>query len=139
METIDFLRRTSLFGSCSDKDLELVLGTARQRRFAAGKKIIREGHEGGQGFYLILSGKAVVEKAGRHLADFGPGDYFGEMALLLDDTPRTADVVATEDTACLVITSWDFKALLHSNPDLGTTIVTELARRLADTDRALSE
>jgi CRP-like cAMP-binding protein len=73
------------------------------------------------------------------LARLGAGDYFGEMALLLPHTPRTADVVALEDTTCLVITQWDLRALLAAHPEAGLAMMGELARRLADTDRALRE
>jgi CRP-like cAMP-binding protein len=139
MDTKEFLKRTTLFGQCNDKELDTVLGTARQRRFPAGKVIIQEGHPGGRGFYLVLDGAAEVRTGDTHLATFGPGDYFGEMALLLEDTPRTADVVATEDTTCLVITQWDFKSLLNQHPDIATAILTELAKRLRNTDQALSD
>ena len=61
------------------------------------------------------------------------------MALLLDDTPRTADVVATSDTSCLAITQWDLRALISSHPDLGVKMLAELARRLRDTDAKISD
>jgi CRP-like cAMP-binding protein len=139
METTQFLKKTAIFARCSDKELKTVIDTAKERSFTAGTKIIREGHPGGRGFYLILAGTAEVRKGEKLLATFRPGDYFGEMALLLEDTPRTADVVAVTDVTCLVITSWDFKALLATHPEIGATIMTELARRLRDTDSALSE
>ena len=52
------------------------------------------------------------------------------MALLLEDTPRTADVVSTGDTTCLAVTQWDLKALIKSHPEVGVKIMAELARRL---------
>lgn len=139
MDRAGLLKKTALFGSLSDRELASVLGTARERSFAAGAKIIREGHPGGRGFYLILSGTAEVRKGDTKLAEFGPGDYFGEMALLLEDTPRTADVLATTDVVCLVMTQWDFKAVVTSHPDISAKIMTELAKRLANTDRAFSD
>jgi CRP-like cAMP-binding protein len=140
MDKADFLRRTPLFASFSDKEIASVLGTAKERTFAEGDSIITEGHEGGRGFYLLLAGSAAARKGDIHLKDFGPGDYFGEMALLLEDTPRTADVVATgDDTTCLAITQWDLKALIKSHPDIGIKMMNELAKRLRDTDAALSD
>jgi CRP-like cAMP-binding protein len=61
------------------------------------------------------------------------------MALLLEDTPRTADVVATDASACLAITRWDLRAMISNNPDVGVRMMAELAKRLRDTDRSLSE
>ena len=61
------------------------------------------------------------------------------MALLLEDTPRTADVVATDASTCLAITSWDLRAMISNNPDVGVRMMAELAKRLRDTDQSLSE
>lgn len=135
----DYLKRTSLFAGFSDRQIADVLATAKQRQFAAGEQIIHRGDEGGRGFYLIVEGHTEVRHGDTVLAQFGPGDYFGEMALLLEDTPRTADVVAAADTTCLVITQWDLRALLANHPETGLAIMGELARRLADTDRRLRE
>ena len=135
----EYLKRSSLFAGFSDRQIADVLATAKQRQFAAGDRIIRRGDEGGRGFYLIVEGRTEVRTGDTVLARFGPGDYFGEMALLLSDTPRTADVVAVEDTTCLVITQWDLRALLSAHPETGLAIMGELARRLADTDRTLRE
>ena len=139
MDKAEFLKRTPLFSGFSDKELASVLGTAKERTFAEGDSIIKEGHEGGRGFYLLLTGSAVASKGDVHLKDFGPGDYFGEMALLLEDTPRTADVVATSETTCLAITQWDLKATIKNHPDVGIKMMNELAKRLRDTDAALSD
>lgn len=138
MGAADFLKRTALFAGFTDKQVRSVLGTAKERDFAAGDAIIREGDEGGRGFYLILEGTAQARKGSTVLADFGPGDYFGEMALLLD-TIRTADVVATSDVHCVVITQWDLVALIKSHPEMGIRMMAELARRLAQTDQAITE
>ena len=139
MNKAETLKRTPLFAGFSDKEIASVLGTAKERTFAAGDSIIKEGHEGGRGFYLVLAGAAEARKGTIHLADYGPGDYFGEMALLLEDTPRTAEVTATAETVCLAITQWDLKALLKSHPEIGMKMMNELARRLRDTDAALSD
>jgi CRP-like cAMP-binding protein len=135
----DHLKRSSLFAGFSDRQIADVLATAKQRHFAAGDKIIEQGDEGGRGFYLIVEGRTEVRAGDTVLAHFGSGDYFGEMALLLPDTPRTADVIALADTTCLVITQWDLRALLSAHPETGLAIMGELARRLADTDRTLRE
>ena len=130
MERSEFLKRTPLFAELNDKEIDGVLNTAKERSFSAGDQIITQGSEGGRAFYLLLSGSAEARKGDTLLASYGPGDYFGEMALLLDDTPRTADVVSTGDTTCLAITQWDLKALIKSHPEVGVKIMAELARRL---------
>lgn len=139
MEAAGFLQRAALFAGFSEREIASVVSTAKERSFASGETIIAEGHEGGRGFYLVLSGSVQVRKGDIVLADFGVGDYFGEMALLLEDTPRTADVVAMSDAVCLVITQWDLRALITSHPEIGVKMMGELARRLRDTDAALSD
>ena len=123
------LKRSPLFADFSDREIASVVETARERSFAAGDKIIEEGAEGGRAFYVLLEGAAQARKGGVVLADFAPGDYFGEMALLLEDTPRTADVVATGVAHCLLITSWDLRALIKVHPNAGDKIMAELANR----------
>ena len=139
METKDFLKQTGLFSKCSDKDLDGVIATAKHRSFDAGATMVREGDRGARGFYLILSGAAEVRKGGHAIHQMGPGDFFGEMALLLEDTPRTADVVALEPTTTLVMTQWEFKALLKNHPEMSTAIMLELAERLRHTDQAFTD
>lgn len=129
MDLAAALKRSPLFADFSDREIASVVETARERSFAAGDKIIEAGAEGGRAFYVLLEGAAQARKAGVVLADFAPGDYFGEMALLLDDTPRTADVVATDTAHCLLITSWDLRALVKVHPNAGDKIMAELAHR----------
>lgn len=134
----ELLKQTGLFSSCTNKELASVLVTAKERTFEAGEVIIREG-DPGLGFYMLLEGTAEVRKGGATVAELKAGDYFGEMALLLEDTPRTADVVATSKAKCLVITQWDLRALISTHPDIGIKIMNELAGRLRGTEKALSD
>jgi len=135
---VELLKQTGLFSSCTDKELQSVMVTAKERTFDAGEVIIREG-DPGLGFYLLLEGTAEVRKGGKAVAELSEGDYFGEMALLLEDTPRTADVVATSKAKCLVITQWDLRALISTHPDIGMKIMNELATRLSGTEKALAD
>ena len=132
------LKQTALFAGFTDRQIESVLAAGKQRRFAAGEQIIRQGDDA-VGFYLIVEGSAEVRSGGAVLAQLGPGDYFGEMALLLENTPRTADVTALEDTSCLVVTQWEFRSLLAAHPDTALAVMSELARRLQTTTGTLSE
>ncbi len=138
MDTKEILKKTALFGALSDKELNDVLATARQRTYDAGAAIVRQGDPGARGFYLILEGRVDVLREGNKVAEMGTGEFFGEMALLLEDTARTADVTAAQQTTCLVMTQWDFRALLRSHPDMAASIMIELAQRLRDSGRALS-
>ena len=83
---------------------------------------------------MLASGTAEVTKDGAVVATYGPGDYFGEIALLSDDTARTATVTATSDAEVLGLTKWDFRALVSSEPDIAVQVMGELARRVAETE-----
>ncbi len=139
MDKVEFLRKTPLFASCSDKTVASIADVAKTRRFENGHKIIREDSQSTVGFYILLEGTAKATRGEHHLADYGPGDYFGEIALLLDDTRRTATVSATSDASVLAVTRWDFKALLKTNPEIAVDVMGVLAQRLAATDQALAD
>ena len=104
--------------------------------FPAGTRIVSAGTTG-TGFYLILSGAAEVIRDGETVAKLGAGDFFGEMALL-DGAPRSADVVATEDTICLVLSLWALKGIIAVTPDIAVEMLEELVQRLRKTEHALS-
>jgi len=137
-EAIKFLKKTSLFGQFSEKELEALFSTAKIREFDAGSTIVREGDPTSIGFYLILEGQVEVRKGQKTLAKLGAGDYFGEMALILD-APRSADVVAVEKTKCLMIMRWELRSIISSYPDVALKMMGELARRLSATNQALKE
>lgn len=99
--------------------------------------MVKQG-EKGLGFYLLLEGQVEVRRKGRRLATLGPGEFFGEMALF-DDQPRSADVVALQPTRCLVLTKWEFWGFAMNQPRMLRGMLAEMARRLAETDRSLSE
>ncbi len=139
MDKVEFLRKTPLFADTSDKSIASIADVARTRQFKDGDVIIREDSQSTMGFYVILEGTAKAVRGEHHLADYQPGDYFGEIALLLDDTPRTATVSATSDMSVLTVTRWDFKALLKTNPEIAVGVMGVLANRLAATDQILAE
>lgn len=138
-EAVNFMRETPLFSRLSERELQALLRTSREKTFEAGSKIVREGETGGLGFYLILDGQVEVRKGNRSLAKLGAGEFFGEMALLQEDAPRSADVVALEETRCVMLTRWDLRGLIGAHPDIALKMLAALARRLSDTNKALSE
>ena len=134
MDKVEMLKVSPIFAALSRKQLESIAATSRILSFSAGDAIIEEGEDRSIGFYVLASGAAQVTKDGAVVAAYGPGDYFGEIALLSDDTARTATVTATSDAEVLGLTKWDFRTLVSSEPDIAVQVMGELARRLAETE-----
>jgi CRP-like cAMP-binding protein len=121
-----------LFQSLKKRQLERLAEKFVPREYAAGEAIVTQ-DKGGEGFFTITSGQAdaIRERADGEkvvVNTFGPTDFFGELALL-DDGLRTASVVATEATQCLVLTRWDFLGVLKKDVDMAIVILEELAKR----------
>jgi CRP-like cAMP-binding protein len=138
MDRVEMLKVSPLFAGLRKKQLESLAGTARTLNFTEGETIIAEGEERSIGFYVLGSGTAEVTKDDTVVATYGPGDYFGEIALLTDEPTRTATVTATSDAEVLGLTKWDFRALVNAEPDVAVEVMAELARRLEET-QSLSE
>ena len=138
METkkvIPLLQKTPIFTKTSEASLEAMLKSAVQKIAPAGTKIVEKG-QSGVGFYLILDGEAEVMADGKVLAEFRPGDFFGELSVI-DGAPRTADVVAKTDVTCLVVTQWAMRSLISSHPEIALSMLEELCKRLRATNREL--
>jgi len=133
MDKVEMLKVSPLFAGLRKKQLEAVAGTARTLTFSEGDAIIKEGDQSSIGFYVLGSGTADVTKDGQVVTSYGPGDYFGEIALLTDEPKRTATVIATSDAEVLGVTKWDFRALVNAQPDIAVQVMDELARRLEET------
>jgi CRP/FNR family cyclic AMP-dependent transcriptional regulator len=132
-ETVGFIHKVPLFQGLNKRQLERLARSFVNREYAAERAIVTQGH-GGEGFFVIVSGgaRAIRQRSDGTQAvvnTFGPTDFFGEMALL-DDGLRTATVVTTEATQCLVLTRWDFLALLKEDADMAIVVLQELAKRL---------
>ena len=132
-QTVVFLQKVPLFQGLNHRHLEHLAKRMVERQFAAGQSIVTQG-QGGEGFFVIVSGKA---EAIREHSDgiktvvntFGPTDFFGELALL-DDGLRTASVVSSEPVQCLALTRWDFlTALREGDVEMSILILQELAKR----------
>ena len=123
-----------LFAGLDDKELRTIAESGREVSFEAGKKILQQG-ERGLAFLLILEGSVEVNKDGKRLAKLGKGQFFGEMTVI-DDQPRSADVVATEPTTCFGLTAWSFDAVIGSNPAIAKQIMKELVRRLRQVENS---
>ncbi|MBN2002198.1 MAG: cyclic nucleotide-binding domain-containing protein [Anaerolineae bacterium] len=133
-DTIKILSRTPLFQALKQRQLERLSARFAEREYQADDAIVTQG-KGGAGFFIIVSGKAEAVRVRADgsktvLNPLGPTDFFGEMALLTDSV-RTASVVATEPTRCLVLTRWDFLAMLREDSEMAVTILQELAERFS--------
>ena len=137
-ETIDRLKEVPLFSGLSEKQLSDVLKVAGRRVFEAGTPIVRQGKEINAAFFLVLDGKVEVRRGDRPLAELDDGQFFGEMALF-SDQPRSADVIATTDTTCLVIARWNLEQVFKTTPDIPMRMLGVLSQRLHDTDKQLTE
>ncbi len=123
----DALALVPLFSVLKKKQLGVVVKLAHDVSFSPGQTIVEQG-ELGIGFYVILEGKAEVRRKGKILSEIGPGGFFGEMAVL-DNQPRSADVVAVAATRCAAFTAWSFAALIRLHPEIPAAILGEMAKR----------
>jgi len=134
---ITMLGKNPLWAGLDKKDLEAIVKASDEKKFDTGDIILGKG-EGGVGFYLIMDGSVDVKSDSQVLAKLGPGQFFGEMAVL-DNQPRSADVVAAEPSRCFIISEWSFKALISQNPRIALKMLQELVRRLRDANKSQNE
>lgn len=123
------LSRLPLFGGVSNASLARLAAVAGGQEFAPGQFIVRQGQVG-TGLYVIVEGSVnVVRGADDLLATLNVGDFFGELSVI-DQHPRNASVQAVEPTTVLAIASWDFIALIESDPALALNLIKGLAARV---------
>ena len=134
---LEHLSRVPLFAACSKKDLQTLARATEDVRVPAGKVLVEEGRPGHE-FFLIANGKATVKRGGRKVATLGPGQYFGELALL-DRGPRSATVVADSDMEVLVLGQREFAGVIDEVPAIAHKLLSTMAQRLREADtKALS-
>lgn len=140
-ETIALLHRVPVFSALGDEELAQVAEVAVPRRFDSGEVVFREGDESNT-CYIVRSGqaRAIREHSdGRSitLANFGPGDIFGELAMF-DNERRSATVEAIETTEAIAILGGDMRRLLRQHPDIAIKLLSALGRRLRQTNERLA-
>lgn len=128
---VELIRKVPLFAHCSRGEIAEVAKIADEIDVKAGKVLTREGDRG-QEFFVLLDGAADVMQNGRKVNTLGPGDFFGEIALV-SRCPRTATVTTTAPCNLLVITAASFRALLDHSPRIQLRVLEALADRLAPT------
>ncbi|HEU5216076.1 MAG TPA: cyclic nucleotide-binding domain-containing protein [Gaiellaceae bacterium] len=124
----DSLRRVPLFAGLDNKELDQIASSLRERRFKAGDVVTQEG-SGGVGFFVVEEGEADVSVGGESKGSIGPGDYFGEIALI-NESPRTATLTARTDMLCYGMTPWDFRPLVESNSEIAWKLLTAMAEKM---------
>jgi pyruvate,water dikinase len=127
-DPVEALPNVSLFAGLDREEVEQIGRLFKVRRFAAGETVIREG-SGGAAFFLIDSGEATVTIRGEERARLGPGDYFGEIALI-DEGVRMATVTAATDLVCHGLTYWEFRPLVEENGPIGWKLLQSMAKML---------
>ena len=131
--SLDLLQQIPLFADFDRGELERISRTFKDRTFEAGSTVVGEGKTGA-GFFVIESGEATVSMRGDERGKLGPGDYFGEIALI-DDGARSATVTADSELRCYGLTSWEFRPLVESNASIAWKLLETMAKRLRSAQR----
>ena len=142
MSTVDVLRHVWLFSGLDDQQLDAVSSLTFQKNFGPGEVIFEEGRTG-NGLSAIISGnveavKSIGTDREQVVNKLGPGEVFGEMALL-GEWPRTATVRAVNQVECLGMDRWVFLSQLERQPQVSIKMLQILAQRLRDSDARLLE
>ncbi len=140
-DTIALLHRVPAFSTLGEEELAQVAAVAVPRQFGGGEVVFREGDESDT-CYIVRSGhaRAIREHPdGRSitLANFGPGEIFGELAMF-DDERRSATVEAIEGAEAIAILGGDMRRLLREHPDIAVKLISALGRRLRETNERLA-
>lgn len=131
---IDLLRNVPLFAGCTKSELRKLATIADEIDVREGTVLTREGSTGRE-FFVLIEGTARVAKGTRKVAELGPGDWLGEIALLTK-APRTATVTATSPIHTLVITERDFRLTVADMPSIAMKVLTCVAERLSRTPQS---
>jgi CRP/FNR family cyclic AMP-dependent transcriptional regulator len=127
---VEALQNVQLFSTLAEEDMEELARQLHERRFPEGAEVTTEGSTGA-GFFVIVAGNAEVLVGGEHRATLGPGDYFGEVALI-DDGIRSASIVAATDLLCYGLTPWEFRPFVEEHPKVAWALLEALARRIRE-------
>lgn len=125
---IELLKSVPLFERVDKRSLQLLAATFTERSFVEGSALTTEG-QGAAGFFVIESGTAVVTVDGAERRTLGPGDYYGEIALV-DGGLRTATITATSDGKAFGLTSWQFRPLVEEHATIAWPLLEALAARI---------
>ena len=123
---IELLKRVPIFSDLDGKELGRIASSMKERTFQAGDTVTSEG-QSGVGFFVIESGEAKVTVGGDERRRLGPGDYFGEVALL-NESARTATITAESDLKCYGLTSWEFRPLVETHGSIAWKLLQAMSK-----------
>jgi len=126
------LSRIPIFSECSRRELKAISKLVTPVEVKAGKVLTEQG-EPGREFMIIASGTATVSRDGKPIAKLGPGDFFGELAVLAG-VPRTATVVADTDMVIEALNRQEFSSLLDESPAIAKKMLLAAVKRLYAND-----
>lgn len=129
---LEHLAALPLFSACSKRELSKLARASDELEVDGGRVLVDQGEAGREAF-VVLDGTATVKRNNRKIATLGPGDHFGELALL-DRGPRTASVVADGPMRLLVLSSRDFGGVLDEVPSIAHKLMAALASRIRELD-----
>ena len=129
-QKVELLKKVPLFSRCSKRELAEIATLADEVDLREGKELIREGASGRE-FFILLEGRADVTKDGKRINQMGPGEFFGEIALVAPSPVRTATVKATTPVRVLVVTAQNFRRLLAGSPEIKLKVLEALAERVS--------
>ena len=122
----NLLKRVPIFSDLDGKELERIANSMKQRTFKAGETVTTEGQTG-VGFFVIEEGEAIVTVGGDERRKLGPGDYFGEVALL-NESARTATITAESDLRCYRLTAWEFRPLVETHGSIAWKLLQAMSK-----------
>jgi len=126
---VDELQRVRLFSGLSQRQLRQLARLAKEREFRPGVAVVEEGTMSGVGFFIIAEGEASVTVEGSEVMRLGPGDHFGELALVSEEA-RAATVTAVTRLRCYVIAFWDFRKFVKENSDVAWKLLQHVTALL---------
>jgi CRP/FNR family transcriptional regulator len=124
----ELIQKVPLFSDLDRKEVEQIARSFKERIFSPGDNITEEG-KGGVGFFVIESGTAKIMVGGQERGSYGPGDYFGEIALI-DSGTRSATITAESELRCYGLTSWEFRPLVEEHASIAWKLLQAMAKML---------
>jgi CRP/FNR family transcriptional regulator, cyclic AMP receptor protein len=131
-EKLALIKSVPMFASCRDREIERIGMLAEEVDLPAGRVLFSQGDSASE-LFIVVSGQVRVERDGATLAMRGPGEFFGEIALVSEGT-RTATATCETDCRLLVLVRRDFHSLMDEFPELKMQVLETLARRVRTLD-----